>query len=383
MITPKQLTSQAEKAFFKIVSARLKGENPFPWVIRSDKKLSGSRYGIVKDEVLPLYQQSKAARGKGYSVEWKEQKVDGIRQNIPGKIFFESFEDFLSFIRKEKEFTAIEVAHRLIAGKYPVLAPWLADRPDIILDKMDRWAELLEVCDYFSTHPPPHPYYIRELPVRVHSKFIQQNAGFLKKLLDRILPPEHFNLDENDFAGRYFVKKAQVYTQIRVLDEELKSHLGYNDCGLPLEDAAWLKWTPERVFIIENAACFLSFPAVKGGVAILGEGFKSRLTKHIPWLEKTDLYCWFDIDTAGFEILNMIRSHYSQARSFLMDVATFERYKEHWVKIESKFKKTPSLTDEEQRFHEYLFENGLRLEQEFIRQPYVQDALGRLGFPIS
>ncbi|MFX8335643.1 Wadjet anti-phage system protein JetD domain-containing protein, partial [Acinetobacter baumannii] len=75
-----------------------------------------------------------------------------------------------------------------------------------------------------------------------------------------------------------------VHTQIRVLDDELKPVLGYEECSLPLDDAAWLKWLPEKVFIIENQVCYLTFPKVKNAVAIFGEGFKSRLSRHIPWL---------------------------------------------------------------------------------------------------
>jgi hypothetical protein len=380
MITPKQLTDLAEKAFFKLVSARLKGENPFPWTVRSDKKLSGTGFRLVQSEILPLHEQSKAVRHKGYSVDWQERKIDGVRQDIPVRIYFEAFEDFLFYVRKEAAFESIEQVYRLTTAKYPELALWLADRPDIILDKLDLWPGLLEVCDYLFNHPPPHRYYIRELPVHVHSKFIQQNAAFLKKMLDKILPSEYIDIGESDFAGRYFLKKVQVYTQIRILDEKLKPHLGYNDIGLPLEDAAWLTWTPQKVFIIENEACFLSFPPVRGGVAIWGEGFKSRLTKHIPWLEKTELYCWFDMDTAGFQMLNMIRQYYPAARSFLMDRQTYEQFKEHRVAIDARYKKTPLLMEIEQQFYEYLYANGIRLEQEFIQQVYVGDAVRKLGY---
>lgn len=47
-------------------------------------------------------------------------------------------------------------------------------------------------------------------------------------------------------------------------------------------DAALLTWQPEKVFIIENGACFRSFPKIKNGEAIFGEGLKSRVNKHIP-----------------------------------------------------------------------------------------------------
>ncbi|MFX8871900.1 Wadjet anti-phage system protein JetD domain-containing protein, partial [Acinetobacter baumannii] len=66
-------------------------------------------------------------------------------------------------------------------------------------------------------------------------------------------------------------------------------------------------------------------------MAIFGEGFKSRLSRHIPWLEKTNLFCWFDLDAAGFEMLNMIRQHYPSVQSLLMNNDTFESFKEFSV----------------------------------------------------
>jgi hypothetical protein len=52
--------------------------------------------------------------------------------------------------------------------------------------------------------------------------------------------------NEKDFGSRYFLQKAHVYTQIRILDDSLKSVLEYDECSLSLEDAAWLKWLPEK-----------------------------------------------------------------------------------------------------------------------------------------
>jgi len=155
----------------------------------------------------------------------------------------------------------------------------------------------------------------------------------------------------------------------------LKSKLGYNECSLTLEDAKWLDWVPENVFIIENQICFHTFPKFANSVAIFGEGFKSRLTKEMPWLGKTNLYCWFDLDTAGFEMLNMIREHYSNAKSLMMNWETYKSFQEYSVEIKSPTKNLPNLSQEESELYEFLSTSNKRLEQERISQNFVQNSL--------
>ena len=371
MITPKELLAKADKIFFKIISAHLKGENIFPLLMPSNKQVTGSNFSDWKNDLVPLYQQSKALKQKGYSVDWKEKNINGSKQSVPSKIYFDTIEDFLHFVGKEKDCLKIQSARDLLMKSFPLLEQWANDNPEILLSNYSAWTDIIKVCKYFESNHPPHQFYIRELPIEVHSKFIEQNAGLLKRLLDLLLPDGWKNIASNDLSERYFLRKVSVYTQIRILDDELKPHLGYDECSLTLEDAAWIKWVPENVFIIENQICFLTFPKVKNSVAIFGEGFKSRLSKDIPWLNKTNLYCWFDLDTAGFEMLNMVREHYPKAISFLMDEKTYAQFQHFSVDNKGRKKILPWLSPEEQKIHQFLMDNNKRLEQERISQSYI------------
>lgn len=375
MITPKELLEKTIKHFYKIASSQLKGEAVFPWIIPSNKQISGSNYTDWKNDLIPLHQQSKEVKGNGYSIEWKERIINGSRQSVPAKIFFETFEDYLYFIGKGKDFRKIEESRKLMVAEFPILKEWTANNPSLILEYYNVWENIMWVCKYMYTNRPPYNFYIRELPVRVHSKFIEDHSTILKKILDIILPSDCVKTDEKDFATRYGFKRPYVHTQIRVLDDELKPVLGYEECSLPLDDAAWLTWLPEKVFIIENQVCYLTFPKVQNAVAIFGEGFKSRLSRHIPWLEKTELFCWFDLDAAGFEMLNMIREHYPQAKSFLMDRKTFQVFEQFAVENRKKKRGLPHLTFEENALYKFVTENSKRLEQERISQEYVYSKL--------
>lgn len=373
MISPKELLAKANKLFYKIISSDLKGENTFPLVIPSNKQITGSNYSDWEKDLVPLHNHSKAIKDKGYTIEWKEQIINGSKQKTPAKIYFETIDDFLYFIRKGKEYQKITTSKKLLLHNFPSLEQWINDNPEIILNNHTVLNDIIKVCSYFISHPPPYPYYIRELPIEVHSKFIEQNTSLLKKLLDILLSDK--NTLSNDFSERYHLRKVSTYTQIRILDDSLKPHLGYDECSLKLEDAAWLTWIPENVFIIENQICFHTFPQFKNSVAIFGEGFKSRLSRHIPWLNKTRVHCWFDLDTAGFEMLNMIREHYPNATNFLMNEGTYSTFQQFSVNNKGKKKILPLLTPEEQKLHQLLIDNNKRLEQERITQEYVKSQL--------
>jgi hypothetical protein len=375
MITPKELLEKVEKSFFRIVQRHLKGGEYFPWLVPANKQITGNNYSDWKTDLVPLHKESKQQKGKGYSVEWTEKKINGIRQSVPAKIFFETLEDYLSFTGRKKDFEKIIQSKTMIISTFPSLEDWTNDSPTVLLENSEIWPEVLKVCQYFYSNNPPYTYYVRELPIEVHSKFIEQNSSLLRKLLDQLLPPGKLNTNESDFAARYFLKKVSTYTQIRVLDDDLKPHLGYDECTLTLEDAAWIKWLPEKVFIIENQICYLTFPKVKNAVAIFGEGFKSRLSQHIPWLAKTKLFCWFDLDTAGFEMLNMIRQHYPDSASFLMNEETYNQHRRFDVTNKGRKKDLRFLDPEEQKLYQFLLSNNKRLEQERIPQQYVLEKL--------
>ena len=375
MITPKELFEKSAKQFFKTVSAVLKGEEVFPLVISSNKKVSGTNFSELKDAIVPLYQQSKEAKGKGYTVRWREKTIDGTKQKIPAKIYFESLSDYLFYTKKVADYSAIHNAFKVLTASFPTISEWAKANVPFLLNESGNLPDLIKVCNYFSKNKPPHNLYLRELPIEVHSKFIEDNTVALKKLLDILLPPDWINKNETSFSGRYYIKKPNVYAQIRILDESLKHAVGFDELALTIDDSALLNWHPEKVFIIENRACFLSFPKVKNAVAIFGEGFKSRVSKHIPWLAKAELYCWFDLDAAGFEMLNIIRQHYPSALSLLMDKVTYEQFKQFAVTSTYRKLQLDMLNEDEVWLYEFLQANNLRLEQERITNNYIWERL--------
>jgi hypothetical protein len=58
-----------------------------------------------------------------------------------------------------------------------------------MLKYVDEWADILRVCRYFQLHPRPN-LYLRELPIKVHTKFIEEHKGILRELLEIVLPED-------------------------------------------------------------------------------------------------------------------------------------------------------------------------------------------------
>jgi hypothetical protein len=262
---------------------------------------------------------------------------------------------------------------------FPELKNWAIDNISFVLQQADNIPEFIKVCTFFKNNKPPHDLYLRELPIAVHSKFIEDNATALRRLLDELLPPKWVNKKETFFSDRYNIKKPNIFTQIRILDDALKPAVGFNELALTIDDSALLVWQPQRVFLIENKACFLSFPKVKNAVAIFGEGFKSRISKHIPWLAKAEVFCWFDLDAAGFEMLNIIRQYYPEAKSFLMDEKTYHHFSQFAVTSTYRKLKLERLSADELELYENLQSNSKRLEQERITNTYILEEIKSLS----
>lgn len=66
---------------------------------------------------------------------------------------------------------------------------------------------------YFSQTPQPN-LYIRELPIMVHTKFVEQHKDILKELLD-ILISDYVKKDEKRFEARYNLKYDEELIRIR------------------------------------------------------------------------------------------------------------------------------------------------------------------------
>jgi hypothetical protein len=85
-----------------------------------------------------------------------------------------------------------------------------------------------------------------------------------------------------------------------------------------------------QVFITENETNFLAFPDVPNSVVIFGAGYGWDALAAAHWLRRCTLFCWGDIDTHGFAILDQLRGRFEHVESLLMNRATLLAHEAVW-----------------------------------------------------
>jgi len=298
-------------------------------------------------------------------------------QSLPTRIVIDTSADLLHLAGKAEEFAAFEADVSLIRASLPQLEGWLRENPQQVIAHHGTWPELLRVCTYFCEHPRPG-LYIRELPIEVHTKFIETHTGVLRRLLDALLQPEAVAQDEVSFERRYGLRAKEPLVRLRFLDQALQTR-----CAMPLSELA----TPVSLLgtlnvgapcclIVENEMTFLTLPALANTIGLWGGGFAVETLAGLPWLHASPIWYWGDLDAQGFQILSQLRALFPHTTSLLMDKATFEAFQEFAVVGTPCAATTlPHLPEDEQTMFTWLTRVQLRLEQERIRQAYLIEQL--------
>lgn len=369
MITPIEIKKKAESKYCAYLQSIVEGDSFHPIVIAGNKKPDESTVKFEK-ELTDLINQSKEKKGYGYTIDFQtvKTKQHGL-QDVPTLINFQSEYDYLKFINKEKETAKFRKDIGHIVSSFPELKDWIYKYPFKVIE--NNWDCLLKVCEYFKNNPKPN-LYIRELPIQVHTKFIEKHKGIIKELLEIIIA-EHISASENQFEARFNLKYDEPIVRYRVLDGSISKRCfsGIDDLSIPISRFQRLSMPIQTVYIVENKINMLTFPLKKDSIVVWGHGFGVDVMKDVEWLKTKMIYYWGDLDVQGFQILSEIRTHFSQVKSFLMDRDTFEKYYEGDKGTKTNVEKGLCLTQEELELFRRLKENNSRLEQEKIPFEYV------------
>lgn len=382
MINPSGIRKKAERLYNEYLTAFLRSESFFPKEILFGKVNSTDDYNIIKREVKELINGSKDKLGYGYKVELSQfnTRKYGL-QSFPRRIYFENENDFLKFIKKEKEVSEFKIAIFQIRERIPKLNDWIDKNTSKVIDTIGNWNDILKVCEYFQKNTKPN-LYIRELPIKIHTKFIEENKGTLKQLLDFLLPNEAIKKDESEFEKRFYLRYDEPLIRVRALDQSLlaKYNLSFSDFSIPIIIFNNLKIMNGRFIITENKMNFLTLPYLKDTFGLFVGGFGIEILKQIDWLKKSNIIYWGDIDAQGFQILSQIKSYFPQTISVMMDFKTLNLFQQFIVSgtPTNAAINLQNLTTEENELFDFLNEKNYRLEQEKIDQNYVIENLTEL-----
>lgn len=361
----------------------------FPYTLRLRRPESGAmtiRFGEVREWIQLLEEHSRAKRGFGYEIEWKEVNHRQLGRNrIPKSVYLPTETDALKLIKKSRAAAHFRELVQLTLDRFPSLENWLVTHPHAALDKSAEWERLLSVVAWLRDHPRSN-LYLRQLDIPdVDTKFIASHKKLVSQLVQNVQEQKtdsDSKVSAKSFESRHGLRVKPVLIRFRILDSKLAIQ-GITDLSVPIAQFTSLDISATHVFITENEVNGLAFPNVQNGIVIFGLGYGIDLLSDVSWLNSRELHYWGDIDTHGFAILDRLRASFPHVKSMLMDKRTLLACRALWGSETAPFTgELIHLNGEEKEVYEDLRYNRLakcvRLEQERVPFGYVKQALAAL-----
>ncbi|HTN08034.1 Wadjet anti-phage system protein JetD domain-containing protein [Agriterribacter sp.] len=386
MISPEEIKKQALKWWRPLLQSTIYGDMFFPKSIDRIGKIQPGhitqQFETLQQEIATLYRHSKNQTGIGYLVKTAEKNFRRTGSHkLPDAIIFETVEDYVVFTGKKKEWRLFLLNYEKVIKSISRLKEWALLNCVWLTDAQINWDDILKVCHYFLNNPRSN-LYLRQLPIAVRTKFIEDNVTLIQSLLDFLIPDHIRSHQQKRFAERYFLKYDEPLIRIRMLDTYLTCFGNFTDISIPLSDFEKLDLSVRNVLITENKMNFLTLPAMSSTIAVWsGGGFNVSYLRNVAWLKEKHIFYWGDIDEHGFQILHQLRSYYPKTQSVMMDCKTFEHFTEFSVVgTRNKSEQLSLLNEEEHKLFDQLkLTDKNRLEQEKISQGYVEEYLKSLG----
>ncbi|MEM7107999.1 MAG: Wadjet anti-phage system protein JetD domain-containing protein [Bacteroidota bacterium] len=386
LITPGEIREKTQKWLYPFLSATVENAPFFPKEIRFAKVKSAwtkRHFQQLHKSLHDLRKGSKEVKGSGYTVVWQEIANRSVGKNeFPEKISVDSEIDFLSLLSSDLQKTIERFKHDLkkIEASFPMLITWVKNNPKKVCRYTGEWPSLLKVCEYFVKSHERNRHYIRELPIEVHTKFIEQHKGILNELLTLLLPDSLIDNSytatrEHHFERRYGLKYDETLVRYRSLCHHPTD---VSDFSIRYSDFAVREIPCKRVIITENKMNFLTLPSLKDALAIWGGGFNLHLLRHANWLKNKHIYYWGDIDAHGFWMLSQFREYFSPVTNLMMDWETFRKFEYGAQGSPINEVNVDHLTEEELSLYEHVKRHNFRLEQERIAHMWIEKSVRSL-----
>jgi hypothetical protein len=383
MIDAEALRKQAANKYPEVVEALLRGENPFPVKLRYARiKTTDARDSILRD-IATLTAESREQLGHGLTVEWMEiNTLKYGRNRIPDAITIATEEDFVGYVGKCSELSTIRLGAETLVTAFPGVRAQIPGLWRVLRDgSQEYWQQVVKVLEFFRAQPFPDRY-IRELPVAVPTKFIEDNCVLLERLI-RVVAPLSWREGEETFEERLGLKTPDALIECRLLDDELLPAWRFRQFTVGLNDLKHLDELPAHTVIItENRTNFLTLPPAAKTIALQGHGYAVSRLRRAPFLKAKRILYWGDLDEHGFEILAVLRREFGHAESLMMDAGTWEQFA--GFRVAGVHSRNPAeqflpyLRPEEAELFKIIASLDRRLEQERIPQDYVNRQISKM-----
>ena len=365
-------------------------EDFFPLIIKADKGKVSDDLLTRQKELQLLINKSKNKTGSGYKLDFEtvNSRKNGEQTEV-SKIYFENESDYLSFINENKSFKLFYTAISQIKDSNLLsnekFVEWAKSHlTDLCAEPESNhfWTDVCLCADWLNKNQDSN-LYIREIPLPVHTKFIEQNKKIIKSLTEKAD-------SEFEFEATFGLKIKPDFVRFRSLSDNIIlpfSESMLNECQLLLDDFSKLDESflhkIKNIFIVENEMVYLTFPRYKDAICIWGQGYKVNILNGIEWFKSKELYYFGDLDEHGFDILSTYRRCYPQIQSFCMDKNVLDEYEQFLVqgkKLENG-RIPENLTEAEKECFMILrivTSEKNRLEQERVSVEYIKKQLSLL-----
>ena len=396
MISPEEIRIKAKNKYkdflrYKVdLSCTFPVEDFFPLIIKADKGKVNDDLLTRQKELQLLINKSKNKTGSGYKLDFEtvNSRKNGEQTEV-SKISFENESDYLSFINENKSYklfyTAIsQIKDSNLLSKEKFVEWAKSHLTDLCAEPESRlfWSDICLCADWLNKNQDSN-IYIREIPLPVHTKFIELNKKIIKSLTEKAD-------SEYEFEATFGLKIKPDFVRFRSLSDNILlpfSESMLNECQILLDDFSKLDESflhkIKNIFIVENEMVYLTFPRYKDSICIWGQGYKVNILNGIDWFKSKELYYFGDLDEHGFDILSTYKRYYPQIQSFCMDKNVLEEYEQFLVqgkKLENG-RIPENLTEAEKECFMILRSvksEKNRLEQERISVAYITKQLSLL-----
>lgn len=397
MIGVADIKEFARKAWNRgdVLRGAVTGEPQFPLRLRFKK--TGGQHAIdsfaeVQSWLSELNASSKESVGFGFTVEFSEVNHRKLgRQNLPSDIRFDTPEDLVRFIGKNKEMNTFLMALEATNERIVEVASWMTKNPMKAVPHLRDWNKILDVCVFLRSNPKPDIFLRQMTLTGIDTKFFEAKRSILSEVLTVCLPEDAIDtsitgLARSGFERRYGFLYDEPIIRYRLLDESILSGMAYRDISTPVSDFAKHDIQEcHTVFITENKVNGLAFPMFRGGVVVFGLGYGIGDIAGAVWLKNKRVVYWGDIDTHGYGILSMLRSRLPHVESILMTSGDIDRSLAIAGNESDETRRTDvlaNLTADEMGAYSRLLPGGdcegVRIEQERIPYARLLNSLGDL-----
>lgn len=391
MVSPEEIKTKATrkyKDFLRYEIDLLFGkpeESFFPLTIRADT-------GNVNDDLLQrqkdlqsLIAKSKNKTGSGYALELDtvQSRRNGEQTSI-SRILFETKDDFLSFINENKSYKRFYNAIELIKESHLLsnerICEWSKSHLNEVKSETESshyWSDIC-LCAEWLNKNQDSKLYIREIPLPVHTKFIEQNSKLIQSLTEK-------SDSAVSFEETFGLKTKPCSVRFRSLSEKVSlpfSMTNLSECQIPIKDFESLdkEFSDQikNIFIVENEMVYLTFPKVPNSICIWGHGYTVNSLNNVKWFNSKRIYYFGDLDEHGFDILSSYRRFYPNIQSFCMEKSDWNKHLQYAVvgkKLDGNQIPQNLTNAEKETFQIIRTSKNNRLEQERISISYIQEKI--------